>query len=100
MSMFDEPQNMMDLTKLTEKILRSESPGMREATLIDAYHFVEGNDVVSFVIYDKSPTASEGNLQHERRWVVVVTLQDADVNAKSWSKARGIVGLRWGKPDA
>ena len=95
MSMFNEPQNMQGLTKLTEKILRAEAPGMRQATLVDAHHVVEGNDVVSFVVYDKTPIPVEGMLQYERRWAVVITLQDAKEDSPSWSKSGGIVSLRW-----
>jgi hypothetical protein len=93
--MFNEPQNMEYLEKLTQKILRSEAPGMRQATLVDAYHVVDGNDITSFVVYDKEPNLVDGALQHERRWVVVVTLQDQEVDSQSWSKTRGIVSLRW-----
>ena len=95
MSAFGEPKNMDDLNKLTEKILRSETPGMREATLVDAHHVVEGGDVVSFVVYDKTPVVKDGALQHERRWAVVVTLQDEGADTSSWIKSRGIVSLRW-----
>lgn len=99
--MFNEPKNMQVLSKLTEKILRSESPGMREATLVDAYHVVEGNDIVSFVVYDKTPILIEGMLQYERRWVVAVTLQDGEVDTQSWSKTGGIVSVWWEEePDA
>jgi hypothetical protein len=93
--MFNEPENMRYLSKLTEKILRSETPGMRQATLVDVHHIVEGNDIVSFVVYDKEPNLVDGMLQHERRWAVVVTLQDEMEDSQSWSKTRGIVSVRW-----
>lgn len=99
MKLFNEPQNMRDLAKLTEKILRSEAPGMRQVTLVDAYHIVEENDIVSFVVYDKSPIALEDGLQYERRWVVVVTLQDEEADGQSWSKSRGIVSVSWDTED-
>ncbi len=97
--MLNEPKNMERLSKLTDKILRSESPGMRGATLVDAHHVVEGNDVISFVVYDKDPTPGpDGTLQYERRWVIVVTLQDSEVDSQSWSKTRGIVSVSWDEP--
>lgn len=95
MSLFEDPKNVEELNKLTAKILRAESPGMRTVTLVDAHHVVEGNDVVNFVVYDKSPTVVGGALQHERRWVVVVSLQDSEADAKSWITSRGIVSVWW-----
>ena len=93
--MFNDPKNMLDLNKLTERILRSETPGMRSANLVDVYHVVDGKDIVSFVVYDKSPTVVDAGLQYERRWAVVVTLQDEEVDTKSWSKSGGIVSIHW-----
>jgi len=95
MNYFNEPLNVQELNKLTLKILRSESPGMRVATLIDAYHVVDGNDIISFVVYDKTPITTEEGVQHERRWVVAITLQDEEEDSQSFSKTRGIVSLRW-----
>ena len=93
--MFQDPQNMAYLNKLTDKIMRSENPGVRGGNLVDVHHVVDGNDVVSFLVYDKEPSASGEGIQHERRWVVVVTLQDETVDAQSWTKTRGIVSLHW-----
>lgn len=95
MSLFNEPDNMTEINKLTVKILRSEMPDVTGVTLVDAHHTVEGNDTVSFVVYDKPPVALEDGLQYERRWVVVVTLQDGLEDTQSWSKTRGIVSVRW-----
>lgn len=96
---FEGAETDTKLAQLTEKILRSESPGMREAELVDAFHIVEGNDIVSFVVYDKSPIMVESALQYERRWVVVVSLQDDESDSPSVSKTRGIVSLSWDEPD-
>lgn len=93
--MFTEPKNVQELNKLTDKILRSETPGMRTATLVDAHHVVDGKDVVSFVVFDKAPIAKNGGLERERRWAVVVSLQDEDTDTKSWSKTGGIVSIQW-----
>lgn len=98
--MFEDPQNMAELNRLTDKILRSESQGMRRAYLVDVHHVVNDNDVVSFVVYDKDPIRTEdGALQYERRWVVVVTLQDTADAAQSWTKTRGIVSVWWEDAD-
>lgn len=81
----------MDLNKLTEKILRSETPGMRQASLVDAHHIVEDDGwTVSFVVYDRSPIHLDNQLQYERRWVVAIG-REGKIN----SKTRGTVCFRW-----
>lgn len=80
--------------ELTQKILNQESPGMRSATLVDACHIAEGDHVVSLVVFDKSPTRFEDQVEYVRRWAVVISKMGDGIEIPL-NKAGGIVTTRW-----